>query len=385
MWQACSVNWVSTVLPVSPMYADPHSQYTTPVSRIVSRILAKQNIRTIHMPPRKLGKFVPQVPREVPVPAPPHLPDDLDPDSMEKIGEDAPVRIAFLLTLNGRALRQVRRLLKALFHTRHFFFIHVDARQDYLFRELLPLEHMKLLKDPWGNVSARSSAVSPSPFSNIRLSRKRFSTIWGGASLLRTLLESMRQLLHSPWPWDYVVNLSESDFPVKTDAQLVSFLTANRGKSFVKSHGRDAQRFVQKQGLDKTFVECDLHMWRAGERQLPQGIAVDGGSDWVALARPFVAYVASGGDDPESPLSDTLVRGLKSLFRHTLLPAESFFHTVLRNSRYCHSYVDNNLHVTNWRRRLGCRCQYRHVVDWCGCSPNDFRMDDWPRLQASCP
>lgn len=38
-----------------------------------------------------------------------------------------PVRIVFLLTLNGRAVRQVRRLIKILFHKKHFFYIHVDA------------------------------------------------------------------------------------------------------------------------------------------------------------------------------------------------------------------------------------------------------------------
>lgn len=40
---------------------------------------------------------------------------------------EIPVRIAFLLTLNGRALRQVRRLIKVLFHRDHFVYIHVDA------------------------------------------------------------------------------------------------------------------------------------------------------------------------------------------------------------------------------------------------------------------
>jgi len=54
-------------------------------------------------------EFTPQVPREV-----------------AESGE-SPVRIAFLLTLNGRALRQVRRLIKVLFHRDHFFYIHVDA------------------------------------------------------------------------------------------------------------------------------------------------------------------------------------------------------------------------------------------------------------------
>lgn len=186
----------------------------------------------------------------------------------------------------------------------------------------------------------------------------------------------MQELLASDWKWDFVINLSESDFPVKTVNQLVEFLSANKNKNFVKSHGREVQRFIQKQGLDKTFVECDAHMWRQGDRKLPWGIQVDGGSDWVALSEPFVSYVAS-------VKPDELVRGLINVFQYTLLPAESFFHTVLRNSKYCNTYVDNNLHVTNWKRKLGCKCQYKHVVDWCGCSPNDFKPDDWLRIQGT--
>jgi hypothetical protein len=57
----------------------------------------------------------------------------------------------------------------------------------------------------------------------------------------------------------------------------VDFLSANRDLNFVKSHGREVQRFIQKQGLDKTFAECEAHMWRAGERRLPWGVVVDGG------------------------------------------------------------------------------------------------------------
>ncbi|KAG8253079.1 Xylosyltransferase 2 [Homalodisca vitripennis] len=164
----------------------------------------------------------------------------------------------------------------------------------------------------------------------------------------------------------------------RTNTQLVEFLTANRNHNFVKSHGREVQRFIQKQGLDKTFVECEAHMWRAGERRLPWGVVIDGGSDWVALSRPFVTYLTQ-------PSSDQLISGLLTLFKYTLLPAESFFHTALRNSEFCGSYVDNNLHVTNWKRRLGCKCQYKHVVDWCGCSPNNFKTEDWMRLQGTEP
>ena len=40
---------------------------------------------------------------------------------------ESKVKVVFLMTFNGRAVRQVRRLLKALYHTDHYFFIHVDA------------------------------------------------------------------------------------------------------------------------------------------------------------------------------------------------------------------------------------------------------------------
>ena len=53
---------------------------------------------------------------------------------------------------------------------------------------------------------------------------------------------------------------------------------------------------------------------------------LDGGSDWICLNREFAEYVATS--------EDQLILGLKQIFNYTLLPAESFFHTVLQNSRY---------------------------------------------------
>ncbi len=99
--------------------------------------------------------------------------------------------------------------------------------------------------------------------------------------------------------------------PVK---ELENFLTAYKGKNFVKSHGQDAQRFITKQGLDRTFYECDTHMWRVADRQLPIGIRIDGGSDWVVLSRQFCSYITFNDNE--------LLKGLKRIFKYTLLPAE---------------------------------------------------------------
>ena len=105
------------------------------------------------------------------------------------------VRIAFVLTVNGRAVRQVLRLLKALYRPHHYFYIHVDARQEYMYRE----------------ISAATSHLA-----NVRMAKQRYASIWGGASLLMMLLQCMTDLLAmSDWQWDFFLNLSESDYPLK--------------------------------------------------------------------------------------------------------------------------------------------------------------------------
>eukprot|EP00090_Calanus_glacialis_P003355 TRINITY_DN12484_c0_g1_i5.p1 TRINITY_DN12484_c0_g1~~TRINITY_DN12484_c0_g1_i5.p1 ORF type:complete len:892 (-),score=268.22 TRINITY_DN12484_c0_g1_i5:184-2859(-) len=278
--------------------------------------------------------------------------------AVHPVSPQPPVKLVYLLTVAGRASRQVYRLIRQVYSPDHYVLIHVDSRQEFMHREL---------------------EILAKKLPNLRMVKSRFSTIWGGASLLAMLLSAMQELVEmKDWPdWDFVLNLSESDYPVKTQEELVTFLSTNRGNNFVKGHGREPDKFIKKQGLDKTFYECDTHMWRLGPRTLPLGVQIDGGSDWICLNREFATHVIQSQDE--------LLVGLKKIFSHTLLPAESFFHTVLRNSEFCQTYIDNNLHLTNWKRKIGCKCQYKAVVDWCGCSPNDFLPEDWSKLEGTRP
>lgn len=272
-------------------------------------------------------------------------------NSLSKV--ENPVRVAFVLMVHGRAVRQLKRLIKAIYHRDHYYYIHVDKRSGYMHREVLQIAQQ---------------------FPNIRATPWRMVTIWGGASLLKAYLQTMQDLLSMlDWKWDYFINLSATDFPTRTNDELVAFLSLHRNQNFLKSHGRENARFIKKQGLDRLFHECDNHMWRLGERGIPEGLEVSGGSDWFALTHRFVEYVMNSQDE--------LVSGLKQFYTYALLPAESFFHTVLGNSHMCETLVDNNLRVTNWNRKLGCKCQYKHIVDWCGCSPNDFKPQDLIRIQ----
>ncbi|XP_076849804.1 xylosyltransferase 1 [Brachyhypopomus gauderio] len=115
-------------------------------------------------------------------------------DSMETVPA-VPVRIAFVLVVHGRAARQVQRLFKAIYHTSHFYYLHVDQRSNYLHRQM---------------------ATLASQYPNVRLTPWRMSTIWGGASLLSMYLQSMQDLLTmDDWPWDFFINLSAADYPIR--------------------------------------------------------------------------------------------------------------------------------------------------------------------------
>ena len=81
-------------------------------------------------------------------------------------------------------------------------------------------------------------------------------------------------------------------------------------------------RFIQKQGLDRTFIECDSHMWRVDTRHLPPDITVDGGSDWIAIHHNYSRYLVTD--------KSTYLTGLKKYYEFSLLPAE-----VVMSSVYC--------------------------------------------------
>ncbi|KAG9508474.1 Xylosyltransferase oxt, partial [Fragariocoptes setiger] len=105
----------------------------------------------------------------------------------------------------------------------------------------------------------------------------RFPTIWGGSTLLDMMLSSIEQLLRIDHPWEYLINLSESDFPIKPLNDLENYIASYKnGTIFLKSHGLDNYRFIRKQGLDRIFYQCENRMWRLGPRILPSGLIYSG-------------------------------------------------------------------------------------------------------------
>ncbi len=243
----------------------------------------------------------------------------------------------------------MKRLFRRLYDEQDYFFIHVSKGSDLLYRELSSL---------------------PDRFPNVRMMRDRRQCAWGGTSILQMYLAALSELLKmTDWHWDYYINLSaESVYPVKTKQKLRDYLTANRGASFLLHNWYPQIQWMNTQGVMRTFVECDAHVWRLGVRRMQEGVMYEGGADWLCLHRDFADYAVNGGD--------SMISGLREYYKHSLLAAESFFHIALHNSPFCRTSVNNNLQWGYWDYSRGCAKQQKMVVDWFGCSPNDVRVED---------
>eukprot|EP00108_Taenia_solium_P009103 TsM_000870400 transcript=TsM_000870400 gene=TsM_000870400 len=256
------------------------------------------------------------------------------------------VKIVYVLVLTGRSWRHVQRMFRLLYHTSHYFYIHVDSKSDYLY--------------------SRCQSLAQLFPNNVYVTPGRQNPIWGAPSLLDLLLSILEDLFQnfSHWKWDFFINLSETDLPVMSVVTLVRLLDSHRGRIFVKQTAEEIFKYIHSEGLQYAFVQCGNYVWRAGVRPPLDGVVIHGGSDWLILPRDFAFYTVFG--------NDSLVQGLRIWFRNAILPVESFFHTLAYNSHFCERVINANLRLTNWQRPRGCSCKKTTVADWCGCSPSVF-------------
>ena len=230
------------------------------------------------------------------------------------------IRIAYLFIFHGRNVRQQMRLLKRLYNPNDYFYIHIDIRANLLHGYLKELHNGK----------------------NVIVTEQRYATIWGGASRVPMMTNAMREMLANGWDFDFLNDMSGADYILKDPKLFRAFLTKHQGMNFIWSTKAPNSKFLTENAVVQTFVECETHMYKLGPREVPAGIQIDGGSDWYCLSKPFVEYIALHRED------DPLLKELYSVFDYSLMAAESFFITSLKQSKFCTTLINNNFRLINW-------------------------------------
>lgn len=152
--------------------------------------------------------------------------------------------------------------------------------------------------------------------------------------------------------YDYVSLMTGQDLPIKPNGVIREFLRRRWGLAFLEWFPLPAEQW-RAGGLDRLnryFIHTRRRTYSISRRWLPAlipaGLPFDlapfGGSGYWTLHRDHVEHVRRFVD--ENPR-------FVSFFRHTNIPDETFFHTILMNSDLSDRIVNDNLRYIDWSRR----------------------------------
>jgi Core-2/I-Branching enzyme len=238
-----------------------------------------------------------------------------------------PLTVAYLILAHGNP-EQLARLVKALPRSSPVF-IHFDLRApDEVYQEV-----------------RRRLGARP-----LLYFVKRQKCWWASFGIVEGTINLVQSLAASDLPYDYATLLSGSDYPIKSNFEIASYLDRNRGREFIESFLLTApNRWSEDGGYSTTprrVLGRHLHfrsrMVRLpGLRTMPGGLKPYGGSQWWTLSKEAIGFVAEFVErTPE----------MVSFFRGCFAPDESFIQSAVSNSSLAARVTGDNLRVAIWGR-----------------------------------
>lgn len=213
---------------------------------------------------------------------------------------------------------QFKRLFRAIYHPGNSYVIHVDKRS-----EKKVTEDVKLFLADFPNA----------------LLLKSKNALWGGYSLVDAELRGIEALLTMNPDWDFFINLSGQDFPLKTQKQITAFLKKNKGKDFLKVANQRLVRPLTNSRFENYCIELSNRIIRTRfKRRFLGGATPYIGNQWMILSRTFCEFLQQS---PE-------IQRFKDFYRHTFIADEGFFQTVIMNTSYAACIVNDDMRAIDW-------------------------------------
>lgn len=165
---------------------------------------------------------------------------------------------------------------------------------------------------------------------------------WGDFSLVRATVRVLEAALCHPQDPDYVVLLSGQDYPIKPAREIERFIEGQRQCIFMRHFPLPFEPWPSG-GLAR------IQLWHARlgghhvslplRRRFPAGYEPYGGSQFWSLPREASAYVVRFTHAETE---------FVHFFEHVYIPDELFFPTVILNSPFRDSVVNDNLRHIEW-------------------------------------
>ena len=207
------------------------------------------------------------------------------------------MNFAYVITAH-KAPEQLLRLLRAIESPGNTVVLHVDAKADAAV-----------------HAAAREYAAT---HSHARVIPSE-SIIWGSWRLAHAQIRAVEEALRASSKWDYCLNLTAQDYPLKTQAQIAQQLAAGpRGANYLEVLEFDKAGPNPRKRLESYWVP-----WRGQMRKLLRrrrlGFKVYWGSNYFALTRSACEHL----------VKSDVSRRMQRTFRFTRCADEMIFQNVL--------------------------------------------------------
>ncbi|EDL06607.1 mCG2578 [Mus musculus] len=174
-----------------------------------------------------------------------------------------------------RELVMFVRLLRAIYAPQNVYCIHSDENAPKKFKSA-----MQTFVDCFGNIFL-SSKTQKVAHDNLRR--------------LQAEIDCMRDLVHSPFQWHYVMNLCGQEFPIKTNKEIIyDIRTRWKGKNITPGVTPPANS-KPKTGQGPPKPSPDENSYTAPntifKQSPPHNLTISSGSAHYALTRKFVEFV----------------------------------------------------------------------------------------------
>lgn len=221
------------------------------------------------------------------------------------------VRIAYFIMVHHKP-----EVFKAMFqkiYTRdQFYLIHIDRKSTSQFTEEI-----------------QQYAVQ---FPNVYI-LDSLNIVSGGFSMIQAELNAMEFLLNVSREWDYFINLSGEDYPLKSQQIIRKFLTLNNGRNYLFYYDQKFYRPDTLQRIQNHFTEL-AHVISSFiyKREFMKGVTPYIGGKWFMFTRETCIFLTN----------NKRVMDFEEYYLYTFLPAESFFQTVLMNTSFSDIIVNDD-------------------------------------------
>lgn len=237
----------------------------------------------------------------------------------EGVSDDSPknINIAYLILVH-RLPEQFKMMFKAVYDVENYYLIHIDKKAN----EEIGEEIAEFLA-PYKNVFIQDSQ----------------KVVWGGYSMVQAELDGMKYLLDLDVDWDYFVNLSGQDYPLKSQAIIRQFLTENNGKSYIKIANQELVRPETMNRIENHFEELEENIsLETHTRAFMKDVTPYIGGQWMILTRNCCEFICNSDE----------VKKFEDYYVNTLIADESFFQTVLMNTSFDGILIDDDKRAIIW-------------------------------------